>query len=183
MPASLTDPLTRGELLDLVRFLSLLGKTDGPLAVSQARVARRWQVLQATAEASQEIRHSGLNAASNGDRFSWDPAYSKVSGELPLDVFQSIKIPYQSSTVGFARCQLDVSTAGELKLRLNSATGVKLWRDQEAIEVRDEMVLNFTPGRHTLTFAIDLDQRKQGLRYELADVTNSRAQGQFVTGN
>ena len=44
MPAGLTDTLTRGELVDLVRFLSELGKI-GPYAVSKARVFRRWQVL------------------------------------------------------------------------------------------------------------------------------------------
>ena len=37
MPVGLSDGLTRGELVDLVRFLSELGKV-GPYAVSQARV-------------------------------------------------------------------------------------------------------------------------------------------------
>ena len=45
MPAGLTDTLTRDELVDLVRFLSELGKI-GPYSVGQARVVRRWQVLQ-----------------------------------------------------------------------------------------------------------------------------------------
>ena len=46
MPDGLTDTLTRGELLDLVRFLSELGKV-GPYSVGPARVVRRWEALEA----------------------------------------------------------------------------------------------------------------------------------------
>ena len=48
MPEGLADALTRGELVDLVRFLSELGKV-GPYSVSKARLVRRWQVLEPTA--------------------------------------------------------------------------------------------------------------------------------------
>ena len=51
MPAGLTDAMTRGEVVDLVRFLSELGKL-GPYAVSpQSRFVRRWQVLEPPASA------------------------------------------------------------------------------------------------------------------------------------
>src|SRR5438309_2242387 len=45
MPEGLADTLTRAELVDLVRFLSELGKV-GPYAVSPARLVRRWQALE-----------------------------------------------------------------------------------------------------------------------------------------
>src|SRR5262249_28089278 len=45
MPAGLADGLTRSELVDLVRFLSELGKV-GRYAVGTRRVCRRWQVLE-----------------------------------------------------------------------------------------------------------------------------------------
>src|SRR5437879_12604240 len=44
MPEGLADSLTRAELVDLVRFLSELGKV-GPFVVSRSRLVRRWQVL------------------------------------------------------------------------------------------------------------------------------------------
>jgi len=44
MPANLADALTRQELVDLVRFLSELGR-PGPFALGTAPVARRWEVL------------------------------------------------------------------------------------------------------------------------------------------
>ncbi|MEX0867341.1 MAG: PVC-type heme-binding CxxCH protein, partial [Pirellulales bacterium] len=44
MPGGLVDTLTRDELVDLVRFLSELGKV-GPFAVGQQPVVRRWQAM------------------------------------------------------------------------------------------------------------------------------------------
>src|SRR5205823_123611 len=41
MPEGLTDELTRTELVDLVRFLSELGKV-GPYQVGKEKVVRRW---------------------------------------------------------------------------------------------------------------------------------------------
>ena len=64
MPAGLADLLTDGEFLDLVRFLSELGK-PGPYAVTAAPVIRRWRVPDA----------AGVEV----------PAYSLVSGIFPLD--------------------------------------------------------------------------------------------------
>ncbi len=69
MPAGLTETLTRAEFLDLVRFLTELGKV-GPYSVSKARVVRRWQVNAST------------RAESIAD---WSPAYGKVDGVLPID--------------------------------------------------------------------------------------------------
>jgi putative heme-binding domain-containing protein len=184
MPAGLTEPLTRGELIDLVRFLSELGKV-GPFAVSKARVARRWEVLQMTPEAAQQIRHAGLDTVVNAEsRFRWSSVFSKVSGELPPDVLQSVKIPYQSSpSVGFVRVQLDVATPGKVQIALHSADGLKLWLDSSATKAETELILDLSKGRHTLTFAIDLDQRSAGLRCELQDVAGSEAQVQFAAGN
>jgi hypothetical protein len=65
MPAGLADLLTDAEFLDLVRFLSELGK-PGRFAVTAAPVIRRWRVPDA---AGVEI-----------------PGYSLVQGALPADV-------------------------------------------------------------------------------------------------
>jgi putative heme-binding domain-containing protein len=182
MPAGLTDPLTRGELLDLMRFLSLLGKSDGAFAVGQARVARRWQVLDATGATAQEIRHKGLQTAAGETRYRWTPAYSCVSGDLPLDFLHGIKFPYQGTNTAIVRFQLDVTTPGEIKLRLNSDAGIRAWYNQNAIETAHEMTLKATAGRHTITLAVNLDERKDGLRCELLDHPDSSAQAQFVLG-
>jgi putative heme-binding domain-containing protein len=86
MPAGLADALTRGELIDLVRFLSDLGKV-GPYAIGKARVVRRWQVLEPTPEAAAALRRTRNRSGGADDpRLRWAPAYSRVDGTLPLDV-------------------------------------------------------------------------------------------------
>ena len=182
MPAGLTESLTTGELLDLVRFLSLLGKTDSPFVVGPARVARRWEVLAPTPEMAQQIRHGGPSSvARDAARFRWTPTASKVNGELPLRDLVPIKIGYQSSDVAFVRCQLELTTAGKVKLRFNSLAGSQLWLDQTPIDLQLETVLDVSVGLHTLTFAVTPDSRKDGLRVELNDVEGSPARARFVT--
>src|SRR5206468_7343571 len=81
MPAGLVDAMTRAELVDLVRFLSELGKL-GPYAVSpQARLVRRWQVLEPPAVAPRGI--DPLDALATDPSLTWTPAHSKLPGELP----------------------------------------------------------------------------------------------------
>src|SRR5437588_12710958 len=83
MPEGLADPLTRTELVDLVRFLSELGKV-GPYSVSKARLVRRWQALDATKEAHQLLQRTRVgSAAGNDPSLSWLAVYSQVSGLLP----------------------------------------------------------------------------------------------------
>src|SRR5205085_3077264 len=85
MPDGLTDTLTRGELLDLVRFLSELGKV-GPYSVSKARVVRRWQMLEPTPAAYSMLVRARIASVTSADpALLWSPTYSQVSGTLPLN--------------------------------------------------------------------------------------------------
>jgi putative heme-binding domain-containing protein len=186
MPDGLADALTRGELLDLVRFMSELGKV-GPYSVGQARVVRRWQVLEPTAEARQVLLRAGFGAAAGDDpALTWSSAYSKVAGGLPLDAIPRVEVRKQLSKgtmpMGFVRCQVEATAAGPVKLRLNAAAGLTLWLDATPVPVQPETVVNLSSGLHTLTFAVQLDQRKDDLRCELDDVPGSAARARIVGG-
>ncbi len=179
MPEGLAEPLTRGELVDLVRFLSELGKV-GPYSVSKARLVRRWQVLEPTREAYTLLsRTSHASAAGNDPSLRWSPAYSTVAGDLPVQSMPLFSMgtgaDKQVVKASFVRCQFDVSTAGKAKLLLNSAKGVKAWLDGEPVEAKSEMLLDLGTGPHTLTFALDRANRTEPLRVELDDVVGSPA--------
>lgn len=201
MPTGLVEPLTRGELVDLVRFLSELGKI-GPYSVSKARLLRRWQVLEPTNEAYTDLRRWGLQSiarsggrdprgdgyGSGGNALTWSPAYSRVSGELPLDDLPRIALgPLPGSgagvgPTGFARARIDVSTPGRVRLALNSTAGLSVWVDGTAVEPKDVLDLDLTAGLHDLTFAVRLAARTVGLRCTLDDVPGSPARAQPVVG-
>jgi putative heme-binding domain-containing protein len=97
MPAGLADLLTDAEFLDLVRFLSELGK-PGPYAITAAPVVRRWRAPDA----------SGIEV----------PAYSLVSGLFPLDA-PTAKAEINVVTPGLIRFRIN-STKG-LTLSIDGA--------------------------------------------------------------
>jgi putative heme-binding domain-containing protein len=182
MPDGLADQLTRQEFVDLVRFLSELGKV-GPYAPNKARLVRRWQVFEPTPENMNQLRRARAAAAvETPEAFVWSSAYSKASGEFPLDSLPRLVVWNGSEPFGMVRAQLDVTTGGPVKLKINGAAGLTLWVGATPVEVKDETVLDLKPGLHALTFSVDLNKRKDGLHVELEDVPGSPARVNIVGG-
>jgi hypothetical protein len=183
MPEGLTDPLTRGELLDLVRFLSELGKV-GPYAVGPQRVVRRWQTLDSNREAWGFLLLGGglATPAKDVPGLQWSPLYSSVAGTLPLTEAPLFRLGQDKRGVSLIRCQLDVTTPGPAVVRLNSAKGLQLWVDRDPVAVKEALELSLTVGLHTLTFVVDRDLRHDALRCELEDKPGSPARVRVVGG-
>jgi putative heme-binding domain-containing protein len=178
MPAGLADSLTRTELVDLVRFLSELGKI-GPYSVGKARVVRRWRVLESTPEATRALGSTPPTASSLQDpKLTWSPAYSQVSGALPLDAVPAVN----PRGIGFARAELDVSTAGTVKLAFGTTDGLSLWVDDVVVPIQQQVVLDLSAGVHSVTLAVDRSQSAGGIRCALEDVAGSPARAQIVLG-
>jgi putative heme-binding domain-containing protein len=181
MPAGLADSMTRAELVDLIRFLSELGKI-GPYSVGKARAIRRWQVLE-TIPDSLRRSHAAIDAALRGDpRLGWGPAYSLVSGVLPLDAIGSVTSSDDSAALGLVRGQVDVSTPGRVKLAFNASEGLSIWVDGSSVESGNEVVLDLRTGTHTILLGVDLKKRRDGIRCVLDDVPGSNARAQVVVG-
>ena len=186
MPAGLTEKLTRRELVDLVRFLSELGKV-GKFAISRERVVRRWRVMNDSADARFRLRRTSYQSASGDDpAYVWSPAYSKVEGGLPLSDIPELRVRNRVAAgtrgVGFVRCELDVTTPGKIALRLGDASALKLWLDGRPVETAEQTVLDLSRGLHRLTFSVDLASRKQPLRVAIETVPDSEARVQVVGG-
>ena len=181
MPDGLTDVLTRNELLDLVRFLSELGRV-GPYSVSKARLVRRWQALDATPEARQLLSSSGPGTTLDAASLRWEPEYSTVAGVLPLEDTPRLDVGGNVDATAVVRCQVEASTPGPVVLRLNTAQGLRLWLDRKPVEVKEATPLDVPAGVHTLTFVVDLGQRKVPLRCELEDQPGSPARVRVVGG-
>jgi putative heme-binding domain-containing protein len=183
MPDGLSDTLTRGELLDLVRFLSELGKV-GPYAIGPQRVVRRWQALEPTQEAWRFLHLGGGSATPAKDErgLQWNSLYGTVAGVLPLTDAFSFSLGKDKHAVSLIRCQVDVTTAGPFLVRFNSTKGVKLWVDQNPTAVKETLEVSLPVGVHTLTFVVDRDERREGLRCELMDKPGSPARVRVVGG-
>jgi len=180
MPNGLADFLTHQELLDLVKFLSELGKV-GAYMVGPARLVRRWRVLEPTTQARQFLQRDGFAAAAGAEpALAWSPAYSTVSGVLPLDTLPPLS--EDANQFAIVQCQLEASAPGRVRLRLNSRKGIALWLDRDPVEPSEEITLAVAAGVHALTFAVNRTQRNEGLRCELDDLPGSAARVRVVGG-
>jgi putative heme-binding domain-containing protein len=177
MPDGLDQTLTDAELVDLIRFLSELGK-PGPYSPSTIAVARRWHYLSSPAASLLALGNEALAQALLEDRaLSWSTAYSLVSGYLPL-----AEVTGARSGTAIVRCELDVAVAGTFEIILNSAEGIRWWVDGVAV-TGERVSLRLARGVHRVDMRIDRSQRKEGrLLCQLKLPTGSAAQAAFVTG-
>ena len=168
MPQGLASKLkSRQEFLDLVKFVTELGR-PGPYATSTAQVVRRWRLQGAdgalTAENSAQIK----TLADSGVA-----AYSMVNGTLPAADLNLQK------PVTRAMALVDVTQAGNVQLKLNSAKGVKLWLNETSVPVAEMTRLVLPSGRSQITLEIDRDARGDtGLRAEFLKA-EQQPQGRF----
>src|SRR5262249_12695015 len=175
-------PLTRQEFVDLVRFLSELGKV-GPYAPGKARVVRRWQMIEPTPPNMDLARRTRVSAAAEPDsRFAWSPTYSRVSGDLPLADLPKLVIWTDTAPVSVVRFQLDATTPGAAKLRFNSTAGLALYVGANSVEVKPETPLDLKPGVQTLTLVIDRSKRAEGVRVGLDGMPGSPGRVSVVGG-
>jgi putative heme-binding domain-containing protein len=182
MPDGLADILTRQELVDLVRFLSELGKV-GPYAPNKARFIRRWQTFEPTPENMEKLRRGrAAVAAETPEAFIWSTNYSKVSGEFPVESFPKLQIWKDAEPITLLRSQLDVTTGGKVLLKINGTTGLAMWIGATPVDLKDETIIDLKPGLQNVTISIDLNKRKEGVRVELEDVAGSPARVNIVNG-
>lgn len=174
MPAGLTDKLTRSELIDLVRFLSELGK-PGLYAIDPTQpVARTWRALVPNQDSYRRLtRTSDAQLMASDESLTWKPAYSAVSGDLPVtDLPQfstNVRLVDSSRQVAFVRTWLDVREAGTVTLQWNDISGLQAWVDGQPLELDANRSLSLTAGRHAISVAIDLKTRTTPLRLSLGD--------------
>jgi putative heme-binding domain-containing protein len=185
MPAGLADNLTHDELVDLVRFLSELGKVGGPYQLSTAKLVRRWETVTPTKDAYDVVRRGGIGAAGGEDpRLGWQPLYAQVDGTLPLEALpsftaqQNVFMSVPPYTV--VRFQFEAAAAGEVEFALNDVAGLQTLLDGKPLEIKANLRFTTTPGRHTLTLIVDRKARSTPLRCELIDLPGSPAAAALI---
>jgi putative heme-binding domain-containing protein len=179
MPAGLPDALTRGEFLDLVKFLSELGK-PGAYGPDTALLVRRWRVLDGKPAMRVANNPSLLASADAVAVQPWQPAYSIVSGVLPLEATVTSKTPQDLT---FARGEIEVTSPGKIGLRVGDHKGLTMWVDGKAVDLTSDVAVELDKGVHALSFKIDVRSRGgAGLRVEIRDVPGSKGHAQPVGG-
>ena len=179
MPVGLTDGLTSQEFLDLVRFLSELGK--GSYLAQPGKVVRTYQAVQPTKELFTAVTRDRLAAVATAADLSWNSLYSAVSGDVPLGDLTKWKIG-QGEFQAAIRFRIDVSQAGGLVLNVPDDSGLSLWLDGTPIAAGKAMELKVEPGVRTVTVHVALDKRKEPVRIELAEAAKNPARYHLLGG-
>lgn len=175
MPEGLDRGLTDAELVDLVRFLTELGR-PGPYGVSHVPVARSWQVLTDPPAALR-----GLDARDLGRRLredaglAWKAGVSRVAGGIPLEEFA------KAPDVVFLRTEIEVIKPGTFGFDIGPPDGVQVWADDAPVAAAERTTCTLSAGFHTITFRIDMGRRTNPLlRCELVELP-SGGRARFVS--
>ncbi|QDU36935.1 Cytochrome c [Maioricimonas rarisocia] len=186
MPAGLADKLTRAELVDLVAFLWALGR-EPEFTVTNDVVARRWDVMEPSQQASFRLRRTSYATAATDDpSFTWSRTYSRVNGDLPLADLPEIGVRNRVAAgrrgVSFVRCELEVAAGGVGRLVFNDPSGLSGWLGELPLDMADSVEVELTEGTHRLTLAIDRSARQTPLRIELKAADGSPLVARFAGG-
>lgn len=154
MPSGLLDPLSTPERVDLIRFLSELGK-PGPYDASKGNVARVWK-LRAVPHTEEQF---GTEQILSGDLHGqdWLPAYTLVDGRLlkdDLDLGHTIG-KYKGLVGLYAATRFAVPKAGPIRLALEAGRGVPAWINGRALTAAGDLSVDLPAGEHTLILKLD----------------------------
>jgi putative heme-binding domain-containing protein len=183
MPKGLANLMTHAEFVDLVRFLSELGK-PGPYAIRTTPTIQRWHVLKSVPPSLAEsvpdadmLRDQLLAQAP--DR--WSTVYAKVSGALPLDDAAAAS---GGSQVLYVQGELNVTATGTVRISPRSPEGIRYWVDDLAAPAGTrEFTTSVMPGRRLITVRVDPRERpRRELRIEVDKPAGSTAEFTVVGG-
>ncbi|MCB1230629.1 MAG: c-type cytochrome, partial [Verrucomicrobiae bacterium] len=172
MPPGLTAQLREDEFVDLVRFLSELGK-DGEFKTPPNRFVRHWQVLQPHERTRDAIGHYGEKIfAEDFKTYIWTPLYARVDGSLPADEMPRVE-GRGKNRYGVAHFFLDVTAAGKVPLKISGKLkDMHLFVGEEPVKLPEEgeavtIELDLKPGTHRITVAGLLDWGYDAVTVEL----------------
>jgi len=179
MPKGLVNFMTHAELLDLISFLSHLGKPGEYAIRSTARMQRYRLLGQAPADVLEQVPPLPVYEEAVLHATTWEPAYAQVNGELPLqELAAQVKSP-----VFYVRGDVHCLESGTVNILLNSEEGVTLWLDDLELPPQKTSSVELSAGDHALVARVDLRQRKvPTLKLELTRPTNSAVEFVVVDG-
>ncbi len=178
MPKGLVNFLTQSELLDLVKFVSQLGKPDGDYPVRSQPTVQRYRVLSPVGEnLIANVPDETLLKSDVLDSANWLPIYAKVNGQLPLADAQKAA----GSSVLYLQGEINVTAAGKVQAELAASGGVTLWLDETPLKLNTP--IDVEPGVHKVTLRVDTKQRDaQELRLLIQPAAEGAAEYTVVGG-
>lgn len=152
MPAALLDRVSQQDQLDLIRFMTKLGK-PGDYDASRQTVARVLEVFAGTHRTEQNGNERIISGA---ETVGWKPLQARVSGKIDRETLQTLtKPPRNISLVNiYLRTQVEVGSETVATIQIDNLKRASVWIDGKSMgTIADGIKLS--PGKHTLLIQID----------------------------
>ena len=152
MPAGLLDALSPNERLDLLRFLSELGK-PGLYDATKQNIARVWRV----------------NLTDDDNIQNWSRVYTTVSGTLQKHDLEAELSLANRREPFFASARFETAGSGTVKLRLEGVQTPKAWLDGKPIGGNTDLSADMPAGIHIFKLKLDPAGLSAGIRLQVSE--------------
>ncbi|MGB7343634.1 MAG: PVC-type heme-binding CxxCH protein [Pirellulaceae bacterium] len=169
MPNGVVDRLTLTEQVDLLKFLSQLGK-PGNFDASKGGVGRVYEVFAGTHRREQEGADRIISGEVND---GWLPLVSRVSGDVLGDTLSKMTEPSRNISLVnvYLRTGIEVSSDGEVTLTTNGPAKAALWIDGKQVDGETSFTTNLIAGKHTVLVRLDAKALPDAFRLVSRDVS------------
>ena len=170
MPTGVVDRLSQQDQIDLISFLTRLGK-PGDFDASKGGVARVYQVLAGTHRVEQ---NAGLEKITSGQlQQGWLPMEARVNGSVPRKTIESLtKQQFNISLVNvYARTEISIANAGTAEFVIEGPSRVEFWIDGRSIKGKNRFQADLKAGDHTVLVRMDARNLPQQFTLRSSDVT------------
>ncbi|QEG41050.1 hypothetical protein UC8_30680 [Roseimaritima ulvae] len=171
MPTGVIDRLKPAEQVDLVRFLTELGK-PGPFDAAKGDVARTFEWLAGTHRLEQE----GPERIISGQHTAgWKRLDTLVDGSVTKSALEQRTAQYGLGTLVniYLRTQVSVANDGDVQLNVDSPKPVAMWIDGQRVKLSDKgqtVDVKLEGGEHNVLLRLDARDIPARLRLQSKDV-------------
>ena len=169
MPRGVVDRLSEAEQVDLIKFLTQLGK-PGDYDASKGGVARIYEIFAG----HHRIEQEGADRIINGEiKNGWKPHWSRVNGDVRGEVVKELtKQPINTALVNvYFRTEIEASADGEATFNVAGPEKAAMWIDGEPVKGELEFKPELKAGKHTVLVRIDGKAIPENFRLSSRDVT------------
>ena len=154
MPEGLLDSLPQQELVDLLTFMSALGR-EPAYTVSTEPVVRSLETLNYTNAASSRLNRTSMDTAASDDAsMTWRTQTTRVDGTLPLAELDQFKQHRTLPHTSFVRFQITMPREGVAKIDIPS-DGLSAWIDGKPTPTTNLNTLPLDGGDHLVVLSIN----------------------------
>jgi len=181
MPKGLAKFLTHDELIDLVKFISELGK-PGDYAIRTVPTIQRWRFLRHApsknqrGQLSDEAPHTAQFEKQILGSNQWQPAYSKSAGALPLDeLIEEDKFLYLQG-------ELNMVDGGRVTFDITGVDKPLVWIDTDSHHGKSQVSAILNKGKHKLTLRVPPTAKGREIKVQVVKPDGSTAKLEVIGG-